>query len=187
MSSAVVPHGRRLVWGSVRAKNMFWRPMSMSLVHRQWMQKHIFIFLAQTEPHRLEEQKFSFDFVLCWRMKRWEQKWLNPSQLWLTFVAAVVHLRRPGFSSLPGSRRAASFPEEAIYIPVCVRPHAACLSGEQTQTCWWSCWSMDEQMWCFFYVFVCVYSQHEEKERALKEQLSHLTALLPTLQVRSRI
>lgn len=30
---------------------------------------------------------------------------------------------------------------------------------------------------------VCVCSQHEEKEKALKEQLSHLTALLPTLQV----
>uniref|UniRef100_A0A3B3XDK4 RING finger protein 207 n=1 Tax=Poecilia mexicana TaxID=48701 RepID=A0A3B3XDK4_9TELE len=29
-------------------------------------------------------------------------------------------------------------------------------------------------------------SQHEEKEKALKEQLSHLTALLPTLQVRTR-
>lgn len=34
-------------------------------------------------------------------------------------------------------------------------------------------------------VSVCVRacSQHEEKEKALKEQLSHLTALLPTLQV----
>lgn len=28
-------------------------------------------------------------------------------------------------------------------------------------------------------------SQHEEKERAFKEQLSHLAALLPTLQVRA--
>lgn len=28
-------------------------------------------------------------------------------------------------------------------------------------------------------------SQHEEKERAFKEQLSHLAALLPTLQVMS--
>lgn len=28
-------------------------------------------------------------------------------------------------------------------------------------------------------------SQHEEKERAFKEQLSHLAALLPTLQVKS--
>lgn len=32
---------------------------------------------------------------------------------------------------------------------------------------------------------VCVYSQHEEKEKALKEQLTHLTVLLPTLQVQS--
>uniref|UniRef100_A0A672J9L0 RING finger protein 207 n=1 Tax=Salarias fasciatus TaxID=181472 RepID=A0A672J9L0_SALFA len=30
---------------------------------------------------------------------------------------------------------------------------------------------------------VCFHSQHEEKEKALKEQLSHLSALLPTLQV----
>lgn len=33
-------------------------------------------------------------------------------------------------------------------------------------------------------VCVCVCSQHEEKEKALKEQLLHLTALLPTLQVK---
>uniref|UniRef100_A0A8P4KKE7 RING finger protein 207 n=1 Tax=Dicentrarchus labrax TaxID=13489 RepID=A0A8P4KKE7_DICLA len=35
----------------------------------------------------------------------------------------------------------------------------------------------------YMVVCVCVCSQHEEKEKALKEQLSHLTALLPTLQV----
>lgn len=113
-------------------------------------------------------------------------------------------------SLLPGNHPVVCVPRrmlKAIYVMLCVSA-SVCLLQEKTDrltpgntecvVCGCTSWA-ESSGYCGMHKFkgvvlhtgvcvcvVCVCSQHEEKEKALKEQLSHLTALLPTLQVRTR-
>ena len=61
-----------------------------------------------------------------------------------------------------------------VFGIVCPLLGPLCMSDRDT-------YSSTGVMLHYFCVYIC--SQHEEKEQALKEQLSHLAALIPTLQV----